>query len=95
MPTYEYICESCNYSFEKFQSIKSKPIKKCPKCSKNTVKRLIGAGSGIIFKGSGFYATDYREKKQPSNSLKPGEVVSSDKGKTIKKGPAKKTEGEK
>ena len=60
MPTYEYRCESCGHEFEKFQSITAKSLRKCPVCSKSTVKRLIGAGAGIIFKGSGFYQTDYR-----------------------------------
>jgi putative FmdB family regulatory protein len=62
MPTYEYQCEACGNKFEKFQSITAAPIKKCPKCGKNKVKRLIGTGAGILFKGSGFYITDYRDK---------------------------------
>lgn len=61
MPTYDYECSSCGIKFELFQKITDKPIDKCPKCGKK-VKRLIGSGSGIIFKGSGFYATDYRKK---------------------------------
>jgi putative FmdB family regulatory protein len=60
MPTYEYKCEACGFEFEKFQSIKSTPTRKCPHCGKNRVKRLIGIGAGIIFKGGGFYQTDYR-----------------------------------
>ena len=60
MPTYDYECPSCGHTFEHFQSISSAPLKKCPKCAKNRVKRLLGAGSGILFKGSGFYQTDYR-----------------------------------
>jgi putative FmdB family regulatory protein len=59
MPTYEYECTPCGHRFEKFQSITAAPIKRCPKCGKK-VKRLLGAGVGLIFKGSGFYATDYR-----------------------------------
>lgn len=62
MPTYEYICDSCQHHFEKFQSIKARPIRKCPECGKLSVQRLIGAGAGIIFKGSGFYETDYRSE---------------------------------
>ena len=62
MPTYEYICDNCKYQFERFQSIKAKPTRKCPKCGKLSVQRLIGAGAGIIFKGSGFYQTDYRSE---------------------------------
>jgi len=62
MPTYEYICDKCKHEFERFQSIKSRPVRKCPKCGKLSVQRLIGAGAGIIFKGSGFYQTDYRSE---------------------------------
>jgi putative FmdB family regulatory protein len=60
MPTYEYQCTACGHAFEKFQSIKAAPIKKCPECGKSKVKRLIGMGAGLLFKGSGFYITDYR-----------------------------------
>ncbi|MCD6365277.1 MAG: zinc ribbon domain-containing protein [Planctomycetes bacterium] len=60
MPTYDYECDACGYQFEKFQSITAQPIRKCPVCGKLKIRRLIGAGSGIIFKGSGFYQTDYR-----------------------------------
>ena len=62
MPTYDYICESCGSRFEQFQSITAKPLRKCSKCGKNKLKRLIGAGAGVIFKGSGFYETDYRSE---------------------------------
>ena len=61
MPTYEYKCDACGHRFEKFQSITADPIKKCPECGKNKVRRLIGTGAGLIFKGSGFYITDYRD----------------------------------
>lgn len=60
MPTYDYICDACKYEFEEFQSITAKPLRKCPECGKNKLRRLIGTGAGIIFKGSGFYETDYR-----------------------------------
>src|SRR4051794_35782772 len=60
MPTYEYKCSACDYTFERFQSITADPIKKCPQCGKSKVKRLLGTGAGLIFKGSGFYITDYR-----------------------------------
>ena len=59
MPTYEYQCLKCNHTFERFQGIRDEPVKRCPVC-RCKVKRLIGRGAGIIFKGSGFYATDYR-----------------------------------
>lgn len=78
MPTYEYECKKCHYHFEKFQSITAKPDKKCPQCGGN-VERLISAGAGFIFKGSGFYITDYRspeykkkekeEKKEPAGKI--------------------------
>ncbi|MCC6422034.1 MAG: zinc ribbon domain-containing protein [Phycisphaerales bacterium] len=60
MPTYEYKCGACGHQFERFQSITAAPIKKCPECGKLRVKRLLGTGAGLIFKGSGFYITDYR-----------------------------------
>lgn len=88
MPTYEYKCSKCGYIFEKFQSITAPPYKECPKC-RGSVKRLIGTGSGIIFKGSGFYTTDYRSqsykkdlKKETDKSDKPSK---DDRGKSEKK----------
>ena len=62
MPTYEYKCDACGQAFEKFQSIKADPIKVCPHCGQESVRRLISMGGGLIFKGSGFYITDYRDK---------------------------------
>ena len=62
MPTYEYECENCKHRFEKLQGITAKALRKCPKCGKSALKRLIGTGAGVIFKGSGFYATDYRSE---------------------------------
>jgi putative FmdB family regulatory protein len=62
MPTYEYKCDACGYEFERFQPITADPIKRCPECGKAKVKRLIGTGAGMIFKGSGFYITDYRSE---------------------------------
>jgi len=61
MPTYEYRCKKCGYTFECLQSITDRPVRRCPKC-KGAVERLIGAGAGLIFKGSGFYETDYKRK---------------------------------
>ncbi|MDP8263659.1 MAG: zinc ribbon domain-containing protein [Candidatus Ancaeobacter aquaticus] len=63
MPTYEYECTKCGFLFEEFQSITAAPLERCPECDQK-VKRLIGKGSGIVFKGSGFYATDYRSPKK-------------------------------
>lgn len=67
MPTYDYKCKNCKYSFEHFQSITSKALISCPKCNKETLQRMIGAGGGIIFKGDGFYETDYKKKNQDSS----------------------------
>src|SRR6184192_2079170 len=60
MPTYDYSCDACKHEFEVFEPITATPQKKCPKCKKNKLRRLFGAGGGLIFKGSGFYQTDYR-----------------------------------
>ena len=62
MPTYEYRCDACGHELEEFQSMSAKPLRKCPKCGKRKLTRLIGIGAGIIFKGSGFYETDYRSE---------------------------------
>jgi putative FmdB family regulatory protein len=76
MPTYEYECQGCGYKFEVFQSIKSDPVKQCPKCHKDKAKRLISAGAGVIFRGSGFYATDYKKgHKSQVTSQKFGKSV--------------------
>ncbi|MBN2301106.1 MAG: zinc ribbon domain-containing protein [Lentisphaerae bacterium] len=78
MPTYEYECLKCGHVFEVFQGMTEDPIKRCPKC-KGKVKRLIGRGAGVIFKGSGFYETDYRSdsyrdavKKETSTATSSG-----------------------
>ena len=68
MPTYEYVCRACGHEFEEFQSIKADPIAVCPKCRKKKVERKIGIGGAVIFKGGGFYETDYR-----SDSYRSGE----------------------
>jgi putative FmdB family regulatory protein len=62
MPTYEYACQRCGHTFEQFQSMRDEPLKVCPKCKKSALKRLLGSGAGLIFKGSGFYITDYKKK---------------------------------
>lgn len=69
MPTYEYECQRCGHTFELFQSMKDKPRQRCPKC-RGKVKRLFGTGAGIIFKGSGFYETDYRSSEYKSAAKK-------------------------
>jgi len=72
MPTYDYLCEACDHRFELFQSITAHPKRKCPECGRRKLRRLIGPGAAIIFKGSGFYQTDYRSdsyrKKASSES---------------------------
>ena len=81
MPTYEYACPKCGHTFEQYQSMIDEPLKKCPACKKTGVKRLVGGGGGLIFKGSGFYITDYRnkdsahkEKKKAGAQSKPVEA---------------------
>src|SRR5688572_27526920 len=73
MPTYDYSCDACDHEFEVFESITAEPQKKCPKCKKNKLRRLFGAGGGLIFKGSGFYQTDYRPEsyKKAAEADKP------------------------
>lgn len=70
MPTYDYKCDACGYAFERFHSITAPPIKRCPECGKAKVKRLLGTGAGLIFKGSGFYITDYRDKSYAESAKK-------------------------
>jgi putative FmdB family regulatory protein len=62
MPTYDYHCDACDHEFELYQSITAEPEKKCPECGKKKLRRLIGTGAAIMFKGSGFYTTDYRSE---------------------------------
>ncbi|MCG3127276.1 MAG: hypothetical protein CHACPFDD_02134 [Phycisphaerae bacterium] len=62
MPTYEYACDACGHNFEEFQSITADALRQCPACRKRKLRRLIGTGAGVIFKGSGFYQTDYRSE---------------------------------
>ena len=68
MPIYEYVCKNCGYEFENFQSISSEPIKVCPKCGHESVQRKVSGGVGLIFKGSGFYCTDYTKNSSSAGS---------------------------
>ena len=78
MPTYEYLCENCGYRFEKFQKIKEEPLKKCPRCG-GRVRKLISGGAGLIFKGSGFYITDYKRKEEKGKDKKENLAKTSEK----------------
>ncbi len=85
MPTYEYVCRACRHEFERFQPITSSPVRTCPKCGRKRVERKIGIGAAVLFKGGGFYETDYRSEsyrkteeaekketeKKPAESAKP------------------------
>jgi putative FmdB family regulatory protein len=90
MPTYDYQCQACGHSWELFQSMNDNPVKSCPKCKKRKAKRLLGVGAGLIFKGTGFYETDYKnksggEKKEgssDSDSSSSDSSKSSDSGKS-------------
>ncbi len=77
MPTYDYQCQACGHNWELFQSMNDSPVKSCPKCKKRKAKRLLGMGAGIIFKGTGFYETDYKNK---SSEKKEGNSKSEEKG---------------
>jgi putative FmdB family regulatory protein len=90
MPTYDYRCEACRHEFDVFQSITDPALKKCPKCGKPKLRRLIGAGAGIIFKGSGFYETDYKRSRASGGGSSSGGSTSGDK--PAEKAPETKSE---
>lgn len=74
MPTYEYQCSDCGYVYEVFHKISLEPLKQCPKCSKDTLKRCVGGGNAVLnFKGSGFYITDYAKKSDQTSSKEPSD----------------------
>jgi putative FmdB family regulatory protein len=89
MPTYEYECLSCRHQFEQYQRITDKPLTRCPKCGKR-VRRRIGTGAGILFKGSGFYATDYRSESYKKASREDKAAPSTPAAKKEPAAPAKK-----
>lgn len=72
MPTYDYRCDACGHEHVHFQAMSEAPLRKCPKCGRMKLRRLIGSGAGIIFKGSGFYETDYKRSRSPSPSAEAG-----------------------
>ena len=88
MPTYDYVCDACEHAFELFQSIKEEAKRKCPECGKQKLRRLIGPGAAIVFKGSGFYQTDYR-----SESYKKAAAAEKSKATTGSSDSAKSSDG--
>ena len=98
MPTYLYECQACEHRFEKFQSMVAGVLRKCPECGERKLQRLIGPGAAIIFKGSGFYETDYRSesyKKGKDADKEPVKAESSDSKSDTKKADTKKAGAEK
>lgn len=90
MPTYDYLCKACGHTLELFQSMSESPRRKCPECGKLKLQRQIGMGAGVVFKGSGFYETDYR-----SESYKKGaEADKGSEGSSSKKDTPKPKKGE-
>jgi putative FmdB family regulatory protein len=91
MPTYDYVCDACRNEFEAFESIKANPQTVCPQCSEPKLRRKIGPGAAILFKGSGFYQTDYRSDsyKERAKADKPPEAASAKSGDAA---PAKSSE---
>ena len=95
MPTYDYICDGCGHEFEAFESMKVDPQKICPSCGKDTLRRKIGGGGAIIFKGSGFYQTDYRSDayKKSAQADKPAEAPKADTAKPASGGSSTPSSG--
>lgn len=103
MPTYDYVCDDCGHNFEEFQPITAEPLTKCPKCLGH-VRRLIGAGNGFLFKGNGFYITDYRSEsykkekqkeegsKSSSNTQTSSESTTDTKSKSLAQNTVKKAD---
>lgn len=77
MPTYDYQCKDCSHEFEAFQSMSAEVLKECPECGKESLQRLIGTGAGLVFKGSGFYETDYKKAPTESSSKDSGSTADS------------------
>lgn len=95
MPTYDYVCDACGHEFELFQQMTAPVKKKCPECSKLKLRRLVGTGAGVLFKGGGFYETDYRTdsyKKGAEADKKAGESKKDDKKSSDSKSTEKKAE---
>ncbi len=95
MPTYDYECDACQHKFELYQGINDEVQKKCPECKKNKLRRLIGTGSAIVFKGSGFYQTDYRsESYKKAKAADSSGGSSKSEGKSESKAESKPTKSE-
>src|SRR5438128_253903 len=98
MPTYEYVCDACAHQFDELQSFNDEPLKKCPKCGKKKLRRLFGTGAAVLFKGSGFYETDYRSEsyksaaKADQEAAKPAAETNGTNGASAK--PAAKSTGD-
>lgn len=98
MPTYDYQCDACGHTYELFQGINDPVVKKCPECGKNKLRRLFGTGAAIVFKGSGFYQTDYRSegyRKAAEADKKASDGKSTEKKSEGKKGESSKSESKK
>jgi putative FmdB family regulatory protein len=100
MPTYDYECDACGHKFEEYQSMMDKLLKKCPECGKPKLRRLLGTGAAIIFKGSGFYQTDYRSesyksgaKAEESKAPKPDAAAKDDKKSSDSAAPPAESKG--
>ena len=94
MPTYEYVCDACGYGFERFQSITDKTMRKCPDCGERKLRRLIGTGGGIIFKGAGFYETDYRSESYKTAARQDKDTAASSASSSSSKSSGSKSSGE-
>ena len=88
MPTYEYVCTKCHHELEAFQSMKDALLKKCPACKRATLRRKIGGGAGLIFKGTGFYITDYKKKSGDKKESAGGSTAAKSTDKSTEKKPA-------
>lgn len=89
MPTYDYKCKECSHEFEAFQSMSADVLTECPECKEESLQRLIGTGAGLVFKGSGFYETDYKKAPSDSSSKDSGESTKAEK--TTSKSDSKKS----
>ena len=91
MPTYDYLCEACGHEFELFQQMSAEHETTCPRCHEESLKRLVGTGAGILFKGSGFYETDYRSASYKEAAESDRKAASSDSSSKGESGDTKKT----